>query len=60
MHGFRHVPGCCQVEVSLGMLVLVVILFWGICGGNGIPVEGTEHCRKSNTYFDTIYKSSSS
>ena len=42
MHGLRHAPGCCHVEVSLGMLLLVFILVWGFCGGNGIPVEGTE------------------
>lgn len=53
MHGLRHAPGSCQVEVSLGMLVLVVILVLGFCGGNGIPVEGTEPRRKSKIYFAT-------
>jgi hypothetical protein len=53
MHGLFHAPGSCQVEVSLGMLVLVVIFVWGFCGGNGIPVEGTEHKCKSKFYFDT-------
>ncbi|MBR7023026.1 MAG: hypothetical protein IKI09_06085 [Bacteroidales bacterium] len=42
MHGLRHAPGCCQVEVSLGMLLAVFILVWGFCGGIGFPVEGTE------------------
>jgi hypothetical protein len=46
MHGLCHAPGFCQVEISLDMLVLVVIFVWGFCGGNGIPVEGTEHNAK--------------
>lgn len=51
MHGLRHAPGCCHMEVSLGMLLLVILVS-GFCGGNGIPAEGTEHWRKSKTYFD--------
>jgi len=34
------------------MLLLVFILAWGFCGGNGIPEEGTEPWRKNKAYFD--------
>ena len=42
IHGLRLAPGCCQVEVSVGrvVLALVVILVCGFCGGNGIPEKG--------------------
>ena len=50
MHGLRHAPGCCQVEVSLGVLAFVVLILWFL-RREWNSREGTEHFRKSSTYF---------
>ena len=42
MHGLRHAPGSCQVEVSLGMgiLALVVMFVCGFGAGMEFPRKG--------------------
>ena len=42
MHGLRHAPGSCHVEVSLGMvmLALVVIGISGLAAGMEFPRKG--------------------
>ena len=40
IQGLRHVPGSCQVEVSLGMLALMVMFVSGFVAGMEFPRKG--------------------
>jgi len=53
IQGLRHAPGCCQMEVSLGMeeVLLEVIGFLVVVAGMEFPRRnGT--MRKIKAYFD--------